>query len=98
MLFEDIIPVLEDNGIGTFGTNLFWGEHPVDAEPPEEYDPDWEPPTYVALYESPGPGGSYAKDGAAGTEGRLQVLAGAYRYADAMQKAEDVYALLDELR
>jgi hypothetical protein len=88
VISDDIIPLLEQNGIGTFGTDLFWGDMPS------------EPDSLVTFYESPGPSGTYAKDGPAGTEGRLQVLsrAGEYEYANAMQKALDVYALLDDLR
>lgn len=90
MIYQDIVPILEAASVGTFGTSLFWGELPSD--PPTDADP------MVGVYENPGPGGVYAKDGRATEEGRLQVLARSESYATAMQKALDVYNLLDDLR
>ncbi len=86
MIYEDIAPLLTANGFGSFGADFFWGNMP-DA-----------PAELLTFYESPGPQGEYAKDGPAGTEGRLQALSRAEDYAPAMQKALEVYAFLDDLR
>ncbi len=85
-LYTDIAQRLTAQGLGTFGTEFFWGTMPT------------EPSDMFTVYESPGPAGLYTKSGAAATEGRLQVLSRAESYADAMAKALQVYAALDGMR
>ncbi len=96
MLREDIIPILTAGGIGAFnatgsGSTIYWGDLPGD-------DPATDPDPVVAVYESPGPPGTYTKSGRAAQEGRLQVLTRSTSYDTAMQKALDVYTLLDGYR
>lgn len=86
MIFQDITPILTANGFGIFGTDFFWSDMPP------------EPDDLLTFYESPGPAGIYAKDGRAVEEGRLQCLSRSESYETAMQKALDVYALLDDYR
>ncbi len=85
-LQTDITTHLSANGVGTFGTDLYWGMMPD------------EPAELTSVYEMPGPAGVYAKDGAAGTEGRLQVLTRSEDYAVAMSKAMTAYTALDDMR
>jgi hypothetical protein len=86
MIHTDLPPYLTAQGLGAFGTDYFWGTMPD------------EPSDLTTFYETPGPGGTYAKDGAAATEGRLQVLSRSESYQDAMSRALEVYAVLDGMR
>lgn len=86
MVHDDIIALFTANGIGSSGVDFFWGSMPPD------------PDTLMAVYDSPGPGGLYTKSGPASSEARLQVLCRSPDYADAMQKALQVYVFLDNRR
>lgn len=85
-LHIDLTPYLTAQGLGVFGTDYKWGQMPD------------EPSDLLTFYETPGPSGTYAKDGAAATEGRLQALSRAETYAVAMQKAWQAYGILDGMR
>lgn len=87
----DITSHLESEGVGTFEEDLFWGEMPGNFEAGD-------PVELTVVYETPGPQGVYAKDGPAGSEGRLQVLTRAEDYPTAMSRAMSAYAALDDMR
>jgi hypothetical protein len=92
MIYTDITQLLEANTIGSFGADLFWGNMPH------------EPDELLVFYDSPGPMSTYAKDGRAQEEGRLQVLSRApdtddtSGYETAMSRALEVYDLFDNYR
>lgn len=83
---SDITARLVAQGVGTFGGDLFWGVMPED------------PIEVTAVYETPGPGGLYSKNGAANSEGRLQVLVRSDDYTVAMDQALQAYNALDNAR
>jgi Bacteriophage minor capsid protein len=91
MLYTDIVALLEANTTLEFGDNLYWGTMPASSEPSEDPDPT------VALYETPGPGGTFAKDGLGRDEARLQVLVRSESYEAAMSTALEVRGHLDGL-
>ena len=86
MIYADIIALLTANDFGTFGEDLWWGNMP--------HTPD----EVLVGFETPGPAGLYTKSGRAREEARIQFLARAPDYADAMSKALAVYDFFDGKR
>jgi hypothetical protein len=87
VIYQDISSLLESGGVGTLGSNLFWGMLP-DA-----------PDLATAVFEYAGEPPTYVKSRKVEWEHpRLQVITRGKTYIEAMQKAEDVYAALHGVR
>lgn len=84
MIYQEIVSRLTSEGVGTFGTNLFWGRLPDS------------PDTAVAVFEYMGEEAVHSKGGDEWERPRFQVISRAKSYIDAMTKAEAVYAALND--
>lgn len=82
MIYQDITTLLVADGIGSPGTTLFWG-----------HMPDM-PDSCVAVYEYMGEQPVYTKVGMEWERPRIQVVTRAKTHVEAVQKAQDVYAIL----
>lgn len=86
MVHTDVIELLVSNGLGTFGEDLFWGTMPS------------QPDELIAGYDGLGAMGLYTKQGPARSEARLEFLARAPAYGDAMARAVELYDFLNNRR
>lgn len=90
MIFEEILELLESEGVGASGSDLFWG-----------FEPD-SPDAAVTLYELPGTPDEETKTGTRREFPRLQITTRSDRsadgYARAMQKAVEIHELFVSTR
>lgn len=82
MLYQDLTPLIT----GLAGAPLFWSHMPAT------------PDALTTVYEYPGDSPVYSKTAMEWERPRIQVVTRALTYAEAMQKAEDIYGGLSTLR